>query len=312
MTSRHSLPHDERAVELLVDRALFGLGESELRELRELAELYPAIGDADGGFTPIDVAVAELQLSSLEHSAMPDRLAARLELAAEALQRDAIGVIGHVGPLSPRSAAPVSPDRPTPDQSADARVIEISRSTGLWNSMGWLAAAAAITLLAVVWTNRQTTPAAANGTAAVAIAHQAALEQVLAAKDVVKSQWGPFNALDTGAEPELSGITGEVAWSDSRQLGVMTFKGLPVNDPTREQYQLWIVDATRGLDQRVSGGIFDVSSAQVDANGEVRVVFSPAAVKVNKAAVFALTIEKPGGVVVSDMKRRVVLAAVKS
>jgi len=312
MSSRHALPHDQRAVELLVDRALFGLAESEQRELRQLAELCPEIGDPDDGFTLIDAAVAELQLSTLHPLALPDRLVASLEVAADAWQRDAIGVIGHVGPLAPRVIAPRSPARPGPDQASDARVLEVTRSAGLWSSLGWLAAAAAITLLAVVWTNRQNPSSTFTGGAPVAITPQAALEQVLAAKDAIKSQWGPFNALDSGEAPELSGISGEVAWSDSRQLGVMTFRGLPVNDPTREQYQLWIVDATRGLDQRVSGGIFDVSRAQVDANGEIRVVFSPAAVKVNKAAVFALTIEKPGGVVVSDMKRRVVLAAVKS
>jgi anti-sigma-K factor RskA len=77
----------------------------------------------------------------------------------------------------------------------------------------------------------------------------------------------------------------------------MRIVGLKANDPTAERYQLWIIDE-RGIEQRVSGGLFDVAST-----GEVVVPFKPE-LKIKGAAIFAITIEKPEGVVVSDMSRR--------
>ncbi|HRJ49617.1 MAG TPA: anti-sigma factor, partial [Phycisphaerales bacterium] len=124
------------------------------------------------------------------------------------------------------------------------------------------------------------------------------------APDLVRAQWGDWDA------PEIAGVTGEVVWSDARQAGYMRFTGLPANNPTREQYQLWIVDE-RGLvdptgqSARISGGVFDVP-----ADGSPVVIPISPAIKVGKAQLFAITIEKPGGTWVSDMTRRVSIAAV--
>ena len=130
-----------------------------------------------------------------------------------------------------------------------------------------------------------------------------AMKAAQAKGDLVRASWGPFNALDTGDAPEITGVTGEVAWSDSMQTGVMKFTGLP---PCKsgEQYQLWIVDAERGISQRVSGAVFGCSG-----RGPLEVPIEPQ-LPIAKAAAFAVTLEREGGVVVSDMKRRVVLAAI--
>ena len=82
----------------------------------------------------------------------------------------------------------------------------------------------------------------------------------------------------------------------------MRFTGLAVNDPTQYQYQLWIFDKARDEKFPVDGGVFDVSST-----GEVTVVISPK-LHVTDATLFAVTIEKPGGVVVSKRERIVVTA----
>ena len=85
----------------------------------------------------------------------------------------------------------------------------------------------------------------------------------------------------------------------------MRFSGLKPNDPDREQYQLWIVDASRGEPLKVppvDGGVFDAG-----AGGDVIVPIAPK-LPVGKAFAFAVTIEPPGGVVVSDQSRKVVLA----
>ena len=127
--------------------------------------------------------------------------------------------------------------------------------------------------------------------------------------DAVKATIGDFNDLTSGAPPEIRGVTGEVVWSDSAQKGFLKLTGMPANDPTKEQYQLWIVDGTRGLGQRISGAVFDIPKDVVAAKGEVIVPIDPQ-LHVNKAAVFAVTIEKTGGVWVSDMTRRAVIAMV--
>jgi anti-sigma-K factor RskA len=79
---------------------------------------------------------------------------------------------------------------------------------------------------------------------------------------------------------------------------------MPVNDPTVEQYQLWIIDPTRD-DEPIDGGVFDIAST-----GEV-IVPVQAKLLVNQPTAFAVTIEKPGGVVVSTQERFPLLATVQ-
>jgi len=104
-------------------------------------------------------------------------------------------------------------------------------------------------------------------------------------------------------DPTAKGATGDVVWSASQQKGYMRFVGLMPNDPAKFQYQLWIFDKTRDQAFPVDGGVFDVSST-----GEVVVAISPK-LHVNDLALFAVTVEKPGGVVVSKRERIVVTAA---
>jgi len=103
-------------------------------------------------------------------------------------------------------------------------------------------------------------------------------------------------------DPAAKGASGDVVWSKDEQRGFMKFTGLAINDPTQYQYQLWIFDATRDQAYPVDGGVFDVTST-----GEVIVQIDPK-LHVNDATMFAVTIEKPGGVVVSKRERIVVLA----
>lgn len=113
--------------------------------------------------------------------------------------------------------------------------------------------------------------------------------------------WSDFNHPVTGDAPEIRGVRGDVVWSERDQLGYMRLAGLPRNDPKVERYQLWIIDE-RGLQQRVNGGVFDMP-----AGPEAVVAFKPD-LPIHHAALFAVTIEKPDGVVVSDMSRRVCAA----
>lgn len=109
--------------------------------------------------------------------------------------------------------------------------------------------------------------------------------------------------LDWHATPEAASASGDVVWSPSAQRGYMRFVGLPPNDPARTQYQLWIFDRRRDQAFPVDGGVFDVTST-----GEVIVPIT-AKLRVDDASLFAVTVERPGGVVVSKREHIVVTAA---
>ena len=85
----------------------------------------------------------------------------------------------------------------------------------------------------------------------------------------------------------------------------MTFKGLPENNPTVEQYQLWIFDKDRDEKYPVDGRVFDIPNADSET-----IVAIDSKIKIAEATLFAITIERPGGVVVSDRRRLPLLAKV--
>ena len=114
--------------------------------------------------------------------------------------------------------------------------------------------------------------------------------------DVVRIDW---TATD---DPLGAGVAGDVIWDEAGQEGVMRFVGLEPNDPARNQYQLWIFDGERTPEHPVDGGVFDVGE-----DGEVLVPIR-AKLPVAKPSLFAVTLEKPGGVVVSERERLLLLA----
>ncbi|MEM6978551.1 MAG: anti-sigma factor [Planctomycetota bacterium] len=113
----------------------------------------------------------------------------------------------------------------------------------------------------------------------------------------VKADW------TDGTTPMSVPVSGDVVWDGSSQSGFMRFVGLPVNDPAESQYQLWIVDPQRD-DEPIDGGVFNSSSTDeivIRINAKLNVIEPQA---------FAITIEKPGGVVVSTQERLPLLARV--
>ena len=93
-------------------------------------------------------------------------------------------------------------------------------------------------------------------------------------------------------------FTGNVVWDGKTQKGFLEVSGLPQNNPSQKQYQLWIVDPDRTHKEPVDGGVFDVL-----ADGTVLVPIK-AALNLREPTVFAVTEEPPGGVVVSEKGRR--------
>lgn len=87
---------------------------------------------------------------------------------------------------------------------------------------------------------------------------------------------------------------GDIIWHGPTQSGVMRLSGVSPNDPKTKQYQLWIIDPTRPHPEPVDGGVFDVQS-----DGTALVAVKPT-LKIGQPALFAVTEEPPGGVVVSE------------
>lgn len=162
----------------------------------------------------------------------------------------------------------------------------IAGRIGPIGAFGWLAAAACLVLAVLAWMSPATNS-------------EPSFAEVAAAPDAVRASWS------AGPHPAGENASGEVVWSDSRQAGYMTFRNLPANDPSERQYQLWIFDPDK--DQHpVDGGVFDIPSGA----DEVRVPIN-AKLPVDDPSMFAVTIEKPGGVVVSDQERLPVLAKIE-
>ncbi len=114
---------------------------------------------------------------------------------------------------------------------------------------------------------------------------------------LMRRNWAP------GADPTGIGVKGDVIWDEERQTGYMRFTGLRRNDPSFEQYQLWIFDGRRDARYPIDGGVFDAIG-----RGDEIVVPIRAKLPVGTPLMFAVTLERPGGVVVSDRSRIVVVA----
>jgi len=158
-------------------------------------------------------------------------------------------------------------------------------------TVGWIAAAAAVLFAVASWwptiSSRQT-PEAARA------------ELIAKAGDLLRSEWST-----PGHQFVADFLCGDMVWSAEQQRGFMTITGLQPNDPTVHQYQLWIFDAKRDEMHPVDGGVFDVPAT----GEEIDMVVIPFAPKlpVSEATLFAVTVEPPGGAVVS--KRDIVLVA---
>jgi len=256
-----------RAHDLLADRALYGLDDADARELG-------AVGaDTDDTY---DLAAAAIDLATLPIEPMPQALADHI-LAARVPRT----LAGWAMPgMVPTPTAP--PSARTAARPARRRHPAVT----------WFAVAASILVVvgASWWVLRGRTGSSPAPTLAALRA-----DLIASGADAAPLAWKP--------SPEAPGASGDVVWSPSTQRGYMRFVGLPPNDPTKTQYQLWIFDRTRDQAFPVDGGVFDVTST-----GEVIVPIT-AKLHVDDATLFAVTVERPGGVVVSRREHIVVTAA---
>jgi hypothetical protein len=168
-------------------------------------------------------------------------------------------------------------------------------------AFAWLVSAAAVILLLTGW-NPFAFPVdeVARDTAVVEVP---SLNDQLA--DFVDSDKAGLVRVAWMAPDNKTVDKGEVVWRDSAQEGFMVFDGLRANDPAQSQYQLWIFDTTTDQKHPVDGGVFNV------VDGKPTIVPIDARIPVEKAVMFAITEEVPGGVVVSTRERLPLLAVVE-
>lgn len=268
----------DRLDELLAGEAAGDLEPGESMELaRARREAAP-----DGELMRV-AALAQVAFMRAEKQA-GKRLPASLEarLAAQA----STWTSGDAGRAQVRSigTAPRPQQAAAPAPAAGRRVTATGRA-------GWYLAAGLALALGLSLFRPPATLPTQSGTAPLAQLR----EGLIAAPDAIRIPWGGSD------QPGYASVTGDVVWSDARQEGYLRLVGLPPNDPGQQQYQLWIV--APGRDRHpVDGGVFDAG-----ARGEV-IVRIDAKLRVTQPAAFAITLEKPGGVVVSTQPLLLVAA----
>jgi hypothetical protein len=300
------IPDDDRFFDLLATRAVEGLDPAEQEELAHLAELHPDVDPES-----FDRVAASIALAALRIEPMPEALRDRLAAEAEAL-------------LAPRGEAPrsvVTQFRGSAGAPPAPRPAGAPTPSTVWG--GWLAAAATLVLAVTGWMQvermdqqrvalaaraaalessvTQLERALAEKTASLAALEEASPERLLAMlterPDTVILPWSSTE------DPAARSVEGMVIWNGAEQAGLMSFRGLPPNDPAVAQYQLWIFDAERDDRFPVDGGVFDVLPGTSETLVPIR-----ASLPVGTAVLFAITVEPAGGVVVSSRERIALLA----
>lgn len=290
----------ERLLEwLVIDEVTQGLSRSQQAErdllMGELRRDEPGLSSSEGlerAATAIDFAFA---LESRGHSGSTESAPASRQVANTS-----------VPPSLERRLSELARDFDPAVTGGQSSVVEFPgsrlserspRGTGI--ALGWALAAAASLLALVGWWPR-ITPAP------------------LPTETVVEDPVGPIGStiapidptalvrvtLQGTEDPSGVGATGLAEWSSETQSGRLRIAGLASNDPAESQYQLWIFDRDQDERYPIDGGVFDFPAL---GPGETVEIPIDAKIAVGTPTLFAITVERPGGVVVSG-RERIVLA----
>ncbi len=301
---------DENLTHLLADRAIQGLSEEEMLKFTTGQGEFWNSEDLS-----LELAATALFLSDLEiDEPLPAHLETKIltsaqEFIAKPEETEKPDNVVSINTKTKLSLVPKN--EPSPENIEEhkpAAVVEfpasrIRRRAFSDNVMTWAgwAAAAACLILAFVILNYPKKPTETVNVEppkpkVLTVAEQR--EELLKnSSDALKVDW-------TEPNPKAAkGIAGDVVWSNSQQKGFLHLHGIPRNDVARETYQLWIGDANQDPKTPTDGGIFDVTQ-----EGDVFIPIN-AKLKIGKPTFFAVTKEKPGGVVVSTQGEKLILVA---
>jgi hypothetical protein len=287
---------DDAMVDLLVKQVIEGLSPAEQREL----EAFDALR-AGEALLELEQAAAAVSLAGITLEEPPAALRALLERRGEELIGTNKVVDFKRPPPATRSA----------DAGAALAANAVRGEAGRSGTWGWLAAAACLVLAIVGWLrspppavappptaqlNELSVPPPVQPPAPQPPTPAEARAALLARSDTLKITLAPTK------DPAGAGVTGDAVWDPVTQKGFLHFVGLAGNDPSVKQYQIWVFDGKRDKRYPVDGGVFDVPADSSDV-----VIPIHAALPIGEAKAFAVTVEKPGGVVVSALGHVVVL-----
>ncbi len=269
-------PNRARLNELLAAEATQRLTPAEVTELDALLDAFP-----DEDPDAMELAAAALHLGmSFPLEEIPAALAEQLHLNAVVLTPTARTV--------PARSAP----RPAP-KSRDARKPEKRLAWAAWG--GWVVAAGlagvAILLLANPREKRVEVVKEVPVIEKVDVPGKTIFVEVEKKEPTLAERKRDLEkdpAAKTFTETK-DGVSVSVVWSQDKKDGVMEVRGLAEIDPTKEQYQLWIVDKNRKEATPISAGVFDVRPTGATL---VRV---GASLPIGDTAAFAISREPIGG-----------------
>jgi hypothetical protein len=303
MTERPQIPLDEATQDLLIKQVTDGLSPAEQRELDVLDN-----ATASEWLRDFERAAAAVTLAgSTDAQAMPEELAERIGADARRHFADLRHAAWPTAAAADRKIASLEAERAA---ASLERVPPASR--GRSPVYGWLAAAACLVLAVFGWMRGPMTitlPSAQIPTpppiAAVPAPKPVVPPTPAEERAALMAKAGSIKITLGGTkDPGSAGMSGDVVWDPATQRGYMHFSGLAANDPAVHQYQIWIFDGSRDKRYPVDGGVFDVP-----ANTNEVVIPIRAALMVRQPAAFAVTVEKPGGTVVSGREHIVALGA---
>ena len=253
--------------ELMVQQSLEGLSPAEKQQLQKLRlENNVSESDLHDEMERIELAAAAADLACFDDdsSFIPDRIKDRVLVEA--------GKFFEAKTSDTGSLVTHKPEQPTP------------------NTLGWkiatIISTAACILLLLNPVARTLDPAPVS----VAQLRDAFLDS--APVDLIDVKMVSNDALHEYGKDLKNG---RLVWSDAKQEGYMEFEGLKINDPKVEQYQLWIFQNEKLEKYPVDGGVFDITKDKQIIKIDAKIL--------TNAKAFAVTLEKPGGVVVSDRER---------
>jgi hypothetical protein len=270
-----SAQSDDRLIDLIIQRSTSGLSESEQQELGSLMT-DPEI-QREGDYYDLTAAALDLSFRSQIDESMPPEVRERVLI-------DAGKFFSNPGD---HASADLAGNRMVELPKTQSKVSRFSRR----EAIGLAVMAAMLIIMVRGWNPFAQPVVTASGPSVEQRLEQFELSNPV---DLVQTKWQPIHDMDA---------SGRVVWSDACQEGYMVFDGLDVNDPSKEQYQLWIFDTDKQQAYPIDGGVFDIVST-----GE-SVVPIKAHVPVLRAVQFAITIEPPGGVTVSKRERIPLLAS---
>lgn len=295
--------NEDRLNDLLADRAVFGLDADEAEELSKLISLTDK-GDDDS----FEIAAAAVDLSMNKAEPMPADLSKKLsELGHRAMENDRAM---ETEQAASKKTATVEPSHQVIHAGETNSDLRSASTAKLREIVAWGCAAAIGFVALMVWTNNRSDLKQLETQVADLKAENIELStsnsQLEVSVKEFRKQMFPdgkeiYERLASNQENlqwnwSATGETegsGDIVWDEEKQEGVMRLVNLEVNDPEVSQYQLWIIEEGR-RQHPVDGGVFDIKE-----KGEI---FVPVNSKLyaKNAVTFAITVEKPGGVVVSN------------